>query len=81
MKLLATLLICVWALLEPPYKNAAAVLNAPLKQWTVARYNRDGITLPYYFDTYKDCEERRNRLSLRAEKVCLPVNPATLLPG
>lgn len=75
MKRLAVPLLCVWALLEPPYKNNAPILDAPYKQWTIARFNRDKLTIPYYFDTRKDCEERRNGLGSGSEKVCLPINP------
>jgi hypothetical protein len=76
MKRLAVPLLCVWALLEPPYKNnVAPILNAPFKDWKIASFVRDKISIPYYFDTLKDCEDRRKGLGLGNEKVCLPVNP------
>jgi hypothetical protein len=74
MKRLAVPLLCVWALLEPPYKNNVPILNAPFKDWKIASFVRDKISIPYYFDTQKDCEDRRKGLSYRVEKVCLPVN-------
>ena len=75
MKRLAVPLLCVWALLEPPYKNDVPILNAPFKDWKIASFNRDKISIPYYFDTRKDCEDRRKELMSAGEKVCLPVNP------
>jgi hypothetical protein len=75
MKRLAVPLLCVWALLEPPYENNAPILNAPFKDWTIASFNRDKIKIPYYFDSRKDCEDRRKGLTYSSEKVCLPVSP------
>lgn len=75
MKRLALPLLCVWALLEPPYKNNAPILDAPFEQWKIASFNREKIRIPYYFDTRNDCEERRKQLAYGNDKVCLPVNP------
>lgn len=81
MKRLATFMLCVWALLEPPYKdNVTPVLKAPYKEWTIAHYTRGDMSVPYYFDTRMDCEKRRNELAMGAEKVCLPVNPINVTP-
>ncbi len=78
MKRLAVPLLCAWALLEPPHKNLAPILDAPFKQWKIASYYRDKISIPYYFDTLKECEDRRKGLPFGSEKVCLPVNPVHL---
>ena len=75
MKRLAVPLLCAWALLEPPYKDNAPILDAPFREWKIASFNRDNISIPYYFDTRKECEDRRKGLLLGSAKVCLPVNP------
>jgi hypothetical protein len=77
MRNVAVVLLCVWALLEPPYKGDMPILDAPFKEWTVASYKRGSkLSIPYYFDTRSDCEQRRKELTYSADKVCLPVNPA-----
>jgi hypothetical protein len=80
MKHFAPYLLCVWALLEPPYKNNVPILDAPFKLWKVASFNRDKISIPHYFDTRKECEDRRKALTYGSDKVCLPVNPVLTGP-
>jgi hypothetical protein len=76
MKHFAALVLCVWALLEPPYTKdgMTPLLKTPYKDWTVAHFNRGDMTIPYYFDTRAECEKRRSELAYGDEKVCLPVN-------
>ena len=89
MKHLALLLLCVWALLEPPYKGMTPILDAPFKEWTIATFARKAkavntyISIPAYYDTEKDCEKQREKMTELTifgygegiHKVCLPVNP------